>query len=146
MMKFHIVISLLAAAVLAGCSTTSAPKSNGGSTLSKLTGGSKQAATTGVLAALGNGLIGNNPSLDASDRKRALQAEYQALEYSPAGKTVEWKNSSGSHSGEVVAAQPYQVGSQNCRQYTHTVRIDGTPQSARGTACRNEDGSWTPLT
>jgi surface antigen len=145
MMKFHIVISLLAVVVLAGCSTTSAPKSNSGSTLSKLTGGSKS-ATTGVLAALGNGLIGNNPSLDASDRKRALQAEYQALEYSPAGKTVEWKNSSGSRTGEVVAAQPYQVGSQNCRQYTHTVRIDGTPQSARGTACRNEDGSWTPLT
>jgi surface antigen len=145
MMKFHLIISLLAVVVLAGCSTTSAPKSNGGSTLSKLTGGSKP-ATTGVLAALGNGLIGNNPSLDASDRKRALQAEYQALEYSPAGKTVEWKNSDGSRSGEVVAAQPYQVGSQNCRQYTHTVRIDGTPQSARGTACRNEDGSWTPLT
>jgi surface antigen len=144
-MKFHIVMSLLAVVVLAGCSTTSAPKNNGGSTLSKLTGGSKP-AKTGVLAALGNGLIGNNPSLDASDRKRALQAEYQALEYSPAGKTVEWKNSSGSRTGEVVAAQPYQVGSQNCRQYTHTVRIDGTPQSARGTACRNEDGSWTPLT
>ena len=61
-------------------------------------------------------------------------------------KQLNGKTASGSHSGEVVAAQPYQVGSQNCRQYTHTVRIDGTPQSARGTACRNEDGSWTPLT
>jgi surface antigen len=145
MMKIHIAIPLLAVAMLSGCSTTSGTKGSGG-TLSSLTGGSKQPATSGVLAALGNGLIGNNASLDASDRKRALQAEYQALEYSPAGKTVEWKNASGSRSGEVVAAQPYQVGSQNCRQYTHTVRIDGTPQSARGTACRNEDGSWTPLT
>ncbi|PSH57546.1 MULTISPECIES: RT0821/Lpp0805 family surface protein [Phyllobacterium] len=143
-MKLHIAISLLAIAILSGCSTTSGSKAGGA--LSSLTGGSKQAAPSGVLAALGNGLIGNNASLDASDRKRALQAEYQALEYSPAGKTVEWKNASGSRSGEVVAAQPYQVGSQNCRQYTHTVRVDGTPQSARGTACRNEDGSWTPLT
>lgn len=143
-MKLHIAISLLAIAILSGCSTTSGSKAGGA--LSSLTGGSKQAAPSGVLAALGNGLIGNNASLDASDRKRALQAEYQALEYSPAGKTVEWKNASGTRSGEVVAAQPYQVGSQNCRQYTHTVRVDGTPQSARGTACRNEDGSWTPLT
>lgn len=142
-MKFQIAISLLAVAVLAGCSTTSGSKSNGGP-FSGLTG--SKPASSDVLAALGNGLIGNKASLDTSDRKRALQAEYQALEYSPAGKSVEWKNSSGSRSGEVVAAQPYQVGSQNCRQYTHTVRIDGTPQSARGTACRNEDGSWTPLT
>lgn len=142
-MKSHIAIPLIALAILTGCSTTSGSKGSGG-TFSSLTGGAK-APATGVLAALGNGLIGN-ASLDASDRKKALQAEYQALEYSPAGKTVEWKNSSGTRSGEVVAAQPYQVGSQNCRQYTHTVRIDGTPQSARGTACRNEDGSWTPLT
>ncbi|NTS30177.1 hypothetical protein HQ945_02825 [Phyllobacterium sp. BT25] len=142
-MKLEIAISFLAVALLAGCSTTSASKSGGG-TISGLTGGAK-APASGVIAALGNGLVGN-ASLDASDRKRALQAEYQALEYSPAGKTVEWKNSTGTRSGEVVAAQPYQVGSQNCRQYTHTVRIDGTPQSARGTACRNEDGTWTPLT
>ncbi|EJN01426.1 hypothetical protein [Phyllobacterium sp. YR531] len=141
-MKFQIAIPLLAVIALAGCTTTSGGKTDGG-TLSRWTGGSKQPAKTSVLAALGNGLVGN-ASLEPDDRKRALQAEYQALEYSPAGKVVEWKNN-GSRSGEVVAAQPYQVGSQNCRQYTHTIRIDGTPQSARGTACRNDDGSWTPL-
>ena len=36
-------------------------------------------------------------------------------------------------------AQPYRVGSQDCRQYTHTVTIDGARQTARGTACRNPD-------
>ncbi len=88
-MKFQIAISLLAVAVLAGCSTTSGSKSNGGP-FSSLTG--SKPASSDVLAALGNGLIGNKASLDTSDRKRALQAEYQALEYSPAGKSVEWKN------------------------------------------------------
>ena len=34
----------------------------------------------------------------------------------------------------------------NCRSYTHTIYIDGQPQTARGTACRNPDGTWTPLT
>lgn len=142
-MKFHIAIPFLAIAALAGCSTTSGGKGDTG-VLSSWTGDSKKAAKTSVLAALGNGLVGN-ASLEPADRKQALQAEYQTLEYSPAGKVVEWKNGSGSRAGEVVAAQPYQVGSQNCRQYTHTIRIEGTPQSARGTACRNEDGSWTRL-
>ena len=26
-----------------------------------------------------------------------------------------------------------------------TVYVDGTPQSARGTACRNPDGTWTQV-
>ena len=30
----------------------------------------------------------------------------------------------------------------SCRQYTHTVYIDGRPQTMRGTACRNPDGTW----
>jgi surface antigen len=45
----------------------------------------------------------------------------------------------------VIAAAPYQVGSQNCRQYTHTVTSDGHEVKARGAACRNKDGTWTPL-
>ena len=57
-----------------------------------------------------------------------------------------WKGKPDGHYGEVVAAQPYRVGSQDCRQYTHTVYPAGQPKNARGTACRNADGSWTPLT
>ncbi|WP_343313912.1 hypothetical protein AAIB41_01810 [Brucella sp. BE17] len=100
---------------------------------------------TSLLTSLGNGLLGNAATqLAASDRRKALEAEYRALEYSPNGKAVSW--SSGSNSGEVTAAQPYQVGSQNCRQYSHSYDIGGTSQTTRGTACRNADGSWTPLT
>lgn len=99
-----------------------------------------------LLASLGNGLLGGAAGqLNAADRQKALEAEYRALEYSSAGKAVSWTGSNGA-SGDVVAAQPYQVGSQNCRQYTHTFTIGGTPQTSRGTACRNADGSWTSLT
>lgn len=102
---------------------------------------------TGVLSELGNGLLGQNAlQLAADDRRKALEAEYRALEYSAAGKAVQWKAASSSASGDVVAAQPYQVGSQNCRQYTHNFNMNGVPQTARGTACRNPNGSWTPLT
>ncbi len=49
-------------------------------------------------------------------------------------------------SAEVIAAQPYRVGSQDCRQYKHTVITGAEQKTGRGTACRNPDGSWTPLT
>jgi len=92
------------------------------------------------------GLIGGaiGSGMTESDRRIALQAEYRALEYTPAGNAVEWQGSGG-RSGAVTAAQPYRVGSQDCRQYSHTVSAGGQKQMARGTACRNPDGSWTPL-
>lgn len=92
------------------------------------------------------GLIGGSigQGLSQSDRRTALQAEYRALEYTPGGKAVDWQGSGVA--GSVTAAQPYRVGSQDCRQYTQTVNAGGQSRSARGTACRNADGSWTPLT
>ncbi|MCR5858930.1 hypothetical protein [Mesorhizobium sp. J428] len=57
-----------------------------------------------------------------------------------------WGDKGSGRYGEVAAAQPYRVGSQDCRQYTHTVTLGGAQNVARGTACRNSDGSWTPLT
>lgn len=101
-----------------------------------------------MVAAMGGGLIGGTlgSGLDERDRRKALEAEYRALEYTQSGNPVAWKSDSGGRSGTVVPAQPYRVGSQDCRQYQHSVMIDGTSRSARGTACRNADGSWTILT
>ncbi len=100
-----------------------------------------------VIDALNGGII--DPAVDASlsnqDRMRALEAEYRALEVAPSGQIVAWRGARGDVSGEVYAAQPYQVGSQNCRQYVHKIDSDGQSTTSRGTACRNDDGSWTPL-
>lgn len=102
-------------------------------------------ASRSISAAMGGGLIGTATGvrLDDRDRRRALEAEYRALEYGQAGQAMAWSGDRGG--GEVVAYQPYRVGSQDCRQYAHTVTFGGQPQSLRGTACRNQDGSWTPL-
>lgn len=99
-----------------------------------------------IIDAMQGGLIGGpiGNGLSAGDRRKALEAEYRALEYGQGGQSISWKGSG--RSGEVVAAQPYRVGSQDCRQYSQTVFATGTPVTARGTACRNADGSWTPLT
>lgn len=136
---FLIVPSLLAAIALSGCSTTS---SKGGGV--SLFSSSKPPASATFITALEGGIVGRTGiKLSDSDRQRALEAEYRALESSPLGQSVVWKGRDAS--GEVVAAAPYQVGSQNCRQYTHTVTINGKPTLARGAACRNDDGTWSPL-
>jgi surface antigen len=100
------------------------------------------------IQALNGGLVSRigGVKLSGADKARALEAEYKVLEAAPSGQAVLWEGS-GDLKGEVVAAVPYQVGSQNCRQYTHSVVIkDGTtPLIARGAACRNKNGSWTPL-
>lgn len=97
--------------------------------------------------ALNGGLVSQiaGANLGDEDKKLALQAEYKALEEAPGGQAVQWSGASGI-SGAVVAATPYQVGTQNCRQYTQTVNVDGKAMMARGAACRNPNGTWTPLT
>ena len=108
-------------------------------------GKGKVAAT--ALGALAGGLIGANVGrkLDYASRQNALSAEYNALEYGTPGAPVNWQGTGGRTYGTVVPQQTYQVGSSNCRRYTHTIYIDGRPETANGTACRNADGSWTPL-
>jgi surface antigen len=143
--------ALLLSVVLAGC-TTSGPDrlDQTGQDISNRTGleiTEKVESPAYYIQALNGGLVGRvaGLKLSAADRARALEAEYKALESSPNGQTVVWQGAG--LKGEVTAATPYQVGSQNCRQYTHTV-TSGTvaPAIARGAACRNPNGSWTPLT
>ncbi|RDJ14449.1 hypothetical protein [Rhizobium grahamii] len=131
-----IVSSLLVAMTLSGCQST---KSGSGGLFSR-----KPPASATYIAALQGGIIGRSGvELSSSDRQRALEAEYRALEGAAVGQPVVW--SGRNVSGRVVAAAPYQVGSQNCRQYTHSVTIDGKETVARGSACRNDNGSWSPL-
>jgi len=136
---FLIVPSLFAVIGLSSCSTSSG-KIGGVSFLST----AKPPASTPYIAALEGGIVGRTEvKLSDNDQRRALEAEYRALETAPLGMPVVWTGSNAS--GEVVAAAPYQVGSQNCRQYRHTVTVDGKPTQARGAACRNDDGTWSPL-
>lgn len=133
-----IVSSLLAAVALSGCQTTKSGASAG------LFGTGKPSASASFIADLQGGIVGRaGVTLSDSDRQRALEAEYRALEGAAVGQPVVW--SGRNISGRVVAAAPYQVGSQNCRQYTHTLTVEGKETVARGSACRNDNGSWTPL-
>jgi len=103
-------------------------------------------AGAAVGAALGS-LIGNRigAALDDDDRQRAYAAQMDALDRGASGAPVSWKNPDSGRYGTVVPGPAYMENGRNCRSFTHTIYIDGRPQTARGTACRNPDGTWTAL-
>ena len=143
------VVAVLASALaLHGCASSGTAASSdsaliGGFAASDVRTGNNASS---IVAAMGGGLIGSQlgAGVGSGDRRRALEAEYQALEYGQTGQEIAWNGDVGV-SGQVVAYQPYRVGSQDCRQYQHTVLVGGQTRSVRGSACRNADGSWTPL-
>lgn len=143
--KIFCAVLLAIAGLMTGCASDRAPKPG-----TAVSGGTKptgKAVGSTILQEMNGGLIGTSigAGLGRRDRRSALEAEYKALEYTPSGQPVPWQNAGSEYRGQVVAGQPYQVGSQNCRQYTETVITADASRTARGAACRNPDGSWTPL-
>ena len=106
-------------------------------------GGDGKVLATALGAVVG-GIVGSEigKSLDDNDRRQAGQAEMAALEHGSSGVAQPWRNPDSGHYGMVVPGKPYKRASQDCRDYSHTIYIDGKPQTMRGTACRNADGSW----
>lgn len=158
--KITVAAAGLAALSLAGCAGNPAtgvgPRQNTGTLLGAVTGavvgsqfggdrGSRVAA--GVAGAALGGLIGNRigAALDDEDRRLAYEAQLAALESGRSGAPRSWRNPDSGRYGTVVPGPAYDQGGVPCRQFTHTIYIDGRPQTARGTACRNQDGSWTPV-
>lgn len=141
---------------LAACSADSGPKEVGGTAAGAVAGGlignavggsaGNRFAGTMIGAAMG-GLIGNRigVALDDDDKRRAYAAQMQALETGPSGAPVAWRNPNSGRYGNVVPGPAYQASGATCRSYTETVYVDGRPQTERGAACRNPDGTWTAL-
>src|SRR5271156_5298680 len=139
---------------LAACSANSGPKEVGGTAAGAAAGGvignviggsaGNRLAGTVIGAAIG-GFVGNRigAALDDDDKRRAYAAQMQALETGPSGAPVAWRNPDSGRYGNVVPGPVYEVNGAACRQYTHTVYIDGQLQTERGAACRNPDGVWT---
>ncbi len=96
-----------------------------------------------VLGGITDNAIGK--SLGSDDLKAASAAEFQALEHGKTGVASPWRNPTNGRYGNVVASRPFKQRNIYCRQFTHTIYVDGTPKIMRGIACRNKDGSWQNL-
>jgi surface antigen len=143
-------MSILGAAAmsLSGCMGNGPSQDFGtvaGAVTGALAGGAIGKGNLGAVAAgaVIGGFVGNaiGEKLDAQDQRLANDAEYRALETGRTGAPVAWHGKSGRY-GDVVAGSPYRVNDYNCRDYTHTIYIDGQPQKASGTACKQPDGTW----
>ncbi len=155
-----IAIIAAAALMLAACAgdpeSGRGPRENTGTLLGGLAGaaigsqfgGGVGGHVAGAVIGAGIGaLLGNRigAAMDDEDKRRAYAAQMEALDDGAAGAPVSWRNPDSGRYGTVVPGPYYEAQGRRCRSYTHTIYIAGQPQTARGTACRNPDGTWTPL-
>jgi surface antigen len=150
--KKMMIAVMLVSTSLAGCA--SGPNQNqqlgtlagavGGAAIGQAFGsGSGRIAATAAGALIG-GFLGNQigARMDEQDRQYYATAQYAALD---TGQPQRWRNPQSGVYGDVSTGQTYVVNNSQCREYTNTVYIDGRPEVARGTACRNPDGTWRPV-
>ncbi|MFL6936159.1 MAG: glycine zipper domain-containing protein [Xanthobacteraceae bacterium] len=157
MKMIRIICVALIAATGAGCAADPyAPNQNTGAVAGALAGGALGAVLGGrgtgnrlagaAIGAAAGGLLGSaiGASLDEQDRQAAYAAEMQALESGAPGAPVGWRSDHTAYYGTIVPGPYYEQRGLRCREYSHTIYVRGRPEIARGTACRNPDGSWTP--
>lgn len=154
--KIMLTAALVASMGLAGCSTdggqTGVSKQTGGTALGAVLGGLAgaqfgkgrgQLVTTGLgvlVGALAGSEVGK--SLDRADLNYMSQAQNRAYA-APIGQTINWNNP---ESGNYGSYTPLRDGRDNsgsyCREYQQTIYVDGRQETAKGTACKNADGTW----
>jgi surface antigen len=77
--------------------------------------------------------------MDESDARKANAA----LEYNRDNQMSSWHNPNTGADVSTMPTSTYVSNSgENCREYQTSVTVDGKPQKAYGTACRQPDGSW----
>lgn len=107
-------------------------------------GGAGQTVAT-IAGTLLGGAIGSSigASLDNADMAAYNSASRRALEETPAGQSLPWKNPQSGNHGTITPSGYYKDASgKYCREYTQTIVIGGKKQSGHGTACRESDGTW----
>ena len=112
----------------------------GGLAGSRFGGGSGQLAATAAGTLLG-AYLGNRlgRGFDERDQTAAQRAERDAL---ASNSPSSWSNPETDHRGTVQPLRTYARDGRTCREYSHTVHIDGRAEEARGTACQTADGGW----
>ena len=115
----------------------------GGLLGSQFGGGEGKLVATGV-GALAGALIGGQvgKTMDEYDRQMMEKSSRQALEFSPSGNSVEWKNPDSGNSGAITPTKTFKESGRYCREYVQEVMIGGEKQKAYGKACRQPDGNW----
>ena len=79
--------------------------------------------------------------LSKKELAEAASAQYYALQFGRVGAPRVWQGDRGA-SGKVFVGPYVRVNSLNCRQFTHSIIIEGQKYEQKGTACRENSGNW----
>lgn len=101
-------------------------------------GNSGQVAMTDATSYLDPAVVGRLSSKELSE---AASAQFNALTFGRPGAPRTWSGDRGA-AGQVVVGPYVRVNNIDCRDFTHTVTVGGTPFVKKGTACREADGTW----
>lgn len=150
MHKLIVVLSsmLMALALVACATTSSAPKEEAGIVIGgiiggvlghQIGGGSGRALAT-ALGAVAGGAIGGSigRSMDELDRMKMSAT----LETTRTGVATTWVNPDTGYDYRMQPTRTYEIAEGPCREYTLDANIGGRTEQIYGTACRQPDGSW----
>lgn len=107
--------------------------------------GNKVAIGAGVLA---GGFLGNKvaKSMTCKDQAYHYDTTQNALENQQTGQASTWTNPDTGHSGKVTPTKTYTAADGTpCREFSQTIYVDGKYEEVEGTACRQADGTWKPV-
>lgn len=91
-------------------------------------------------AALGSQI---GKALDEGDKAAMASKTSEALESTPAGRCVSWKNPDTGNYGEIIPQQAsYDTQGRPCRRFTQKAWIEGRLVEIHGMAYRGSDGCW----
>lgn len=148
MIKTYAAVAM-ASFMLAGCAQDAGPKETSGALIGGLAGGllgntmghgKGRAAATVLGAALGavvGGKVGR--SLDDEDRNYAYGAATRSFS---TGREITWENRDSGHCGRFRPKRSFERDGGLCRDFEHTIWVEGEPDVIEGTACQTPDGRW----
>lgn len=80
-------------------------------------------------------------SMTAKDSNEANSAQFYALQFGRPGAPRQWAGDKGT-TGSIAVGPYVRVNNLDCRDFTHTVKINGQDFVKKGTACREQNGNW----
>lgn len=79
--------------------------------------------------------------MTAKDSNEANSAQFYALQFGRPGAPRQWAGDKGT-TGSVSVGPYVRVNNLDCRDFTHTVKVNGQDYVKKGTACREQTGNW----
>ncbi|MBK1794288.1 MULTISPECIES: RT0821/Lpp0805 family surface protein [unclassified Devosia] len=152
MNRTALIAAPLLALALAGCSSTGnapqqiyqAPVAQAPVVMQPMVPAAAQVVQTARLTtSIANGFV--DPAavslMTAKDSSEANSAQFYALQFGRPGAPRQWAGDRGT-TGSVAVGPYVRVNNLDCRDFTHTVKINGAEYVKKGTACREGTGNW----